>query len=218
MGTVLVSSTISSVRDTLVDANGVTWTDSELEGYYNEALRALVMLKPDAYVVDGPVALVAGTRQNLPAGATAIFDIEFNTVSKARANMVDKELLDEANRFWRAATGETDVQHWCADPRERTAFVVTPPNDGDGSVVAVYGAVPPEVGMSTGTSSAIPIGDQYEPALIQYILHRAYAKQTKRFDQAKSQAALQQFMTLLGIGSKGQAAVAPREVNSPGEA
>lgn len=218
MGTVLVSDTISNARSTLVDAAGTTWTDADLEAYYNEGLRALALLKPDAYVVDGDVALAAGTRQVLPEGAVAIFDVEYNSTSKRRVTLVDKELLDEMNRFWPAATQETDVQHWCADPRERTVFVVTPPNNGSGSVHAVYGAVPPAVGMSTGTSSAIPVGDQYEPAILQYVLHRAYAKNTKRQDLGKSQAALQQFMTLLGIGSKGQAAVAPKVNTSPGEA
>lgn len=212
MGTILASAVVSTVRTTLVDADAVGWSDDELLQYLNEAQRAVVLLKPDANAISVEITLAAGTRQALPADGVAVFDLEFNVASGRRITLVDKEVLDETNRFWPAATRVVDVEHWCADPRERTAFVVTPPNDGTGEVLAVYGAVP----EALEAEDPIGLGDHYEPVLIQLTLARAYAKNTQRQDLAKSTAAMQAATTMLGIGSQGQVAVAPRVSSSPG--
>lgn len=193
------------IRVMLLDSAKATWSDVELLGYLNQALRTTAELKPDAYVRREYVAMVAGTRQELPAGGLAIFDTDENEDSGREATLVEKSLLDHQNRFWPAATPEVDVQHWCADPRDPRRFYVTPPNDGTGSVSCTFGAVPDAVALG----GQIPLGDSYHYALRCFALAQAYSKNSKRQDLAKVAGLMQEFRQTLGIRNQAQAAVAP---------
>jgi hypothetical protein len=211
--TIFVQDFVDKLRLDLVDEDAVTWTDADLLEDLNEGIRALVAVKPDAHVITEAVAVAAGTMQNIPAGGISLFDIAENTASLRRVTQVDLELLDETYRFWPAGTRAVDVKHFAFDPRDRTQYRVYPPNDGTGSVLMSYGAVPDAVGLS---SDALPLGDQYEPALMQYALSAAYRRNTQRQDLAKSQGYMQSFYTMLGLSSKGQSAVAPLVAVSQG--
>ena len=210
----LASVIVNACRVTLIDAAAATWSDAELLGYLNEAERAVVFLKPDAYTVRDYIPMVAGTNQAIPTGGVAVLDLSQNEVSKRRVTLVDKELLDEANRFWQAATEETDVQHWCADPRDPTRFDITPPNDGTGSVLCLYGAVPTAI---AATSNAINLNDSYQYALECFTLSRAYAKNSRKQDLAKSAAYMNEFRQSLGIKATAQIAVAPKVSSNVGD-
>lgn len=214
MGTVVVSETLRLVRSTLVDESGVGWSDAELIDYYNDSLRELSMVRPECYVVSEGVPLQPGLHQRMPAGTTYVFDVEFNEASGRRCTLVDRELLDKTGRYWPASTGERDVQDWAFDPRDPTVIVVSPPNDGTGRVHVTRGAVPPRV---SGGTDVLPLGDHYHPVLVALIISRAYAKNTKRQDTAKSQTFRQQAYTMLGLGAQAQSAVTPRVAISEGE-
>lgn len=215
MGQVTIESIVDEVRLDLVDEDAVTWTDDDLVADLNEAIRWLLLLKPDAYVVTGPINLAAGTIQSLPAGATALFDIAENVASGRRVTQVDLELLDETYRFWPAGTQATDLKHFAFDPRNRTQYRAYPPNDGTGQVTASYGAVPDPVGLS---ADLLPVGDQYAPPLKLYTMAVAYRRNTQRQDLAKAQGYTQQAMTMLGLGSQAANAVTPKVNTSPGAA
>ena len=210
---ILASTILGSTRTTLVDEDEVTWSGADLLQCLNEAQRLICQVKRDAYVRRGNVALAVGTNQSLPEDGLAVLDFDHNVASGRVVTMVDKDLLDEANRWWPAATREADAQHWCADPRDPKRFAVTPPNDGTGVLEGIYGAIPPEI---TDPGEPIGLGDNYESPLIFLVLSRAYAMNTKRFDTAKSDNYLQRAMALIGTGSQSQVAVAPRVSESQG--
>lgn len=212
MGTLVVQDTVDKVRLTLVDEDAVTWTDDDLVEAYNEAVRQICTVKPDAYTATAAVALIEGTVQSLPVGATGLFSIIENEGSKRRVTLCDLELLDETYRFWPAGTTATDVEHYTFDPRHETQFRVYPPNDGDGSVVANYAALP-EVVVASDTN---PLNDHFEPALVLLIMAIAYRRNSQRQDLAKSAGNFQQAMQLIGLGAQSQATQAPRVGASPG--
>lgn len=207
----LMSVIVDGARLTLIDASKVTWSDAELTGYANEAIRTICHVKKDTYPVRDYIPLVAGTKQQLPAGGIAVLDGGPNEVSGRVCTQVDRELLDAENDFWPAATQETDAQHWAADPRDPTRFDVTPPNDGNGSVQFLYGAVPDEVAYG-GT---FPIVDTYQRAVECFVLSRALAKQTRRADPVKAAAYMEEFKQLIGLGSNAQIAAAPKLGETP---
>jgi len=217
MGKLLSTDIMITVRTDLVDEDAVTWTNADLLEYLNEGIRTLCAVKTDAYVVTEYIRLTDGTRQALPEEAVELFALDENEVSKRRATQVDEELLDETNRFWPAGTESTDVIHWTFDPRDRTEFKVYPPNDGYGSVRATYGALPDAIPLGS-ISAAWPVADQYQPAIVQYMLGAAYRRNTQRQDLQKSQGYTQAFYTMIGLGAQAQARVAPKVNQSPGEA
>lgn len=210
----LASVIVNACRVTLIDAAAATWTDAELLGYLNEAERTVVFYKPDGYTLREYVPMVAGSKQALPEGGIAILDINDNEVAKSVITLVDKDLLYNENRFWPAATQVRDVQHWCADPRDPRRFDVTPPNNGEGSVEILYGAVPPTI---AATDQPINLPDSYQYALECFVLSRAYAKNSKKQDLVKSGGYMQEFRQSLGIKSTAQVVVAPKVSESPGK-
>lgn len=200
----------AGVRVTLLDAAKRTWTDDELQGYLVEAVRATCMLKPDAYTRREAVPMAYGSRQELPEGGIAVFDLYENDASASAVTLADRELIDHQNRFWPAATYEIDVAHWSADARDPRRFIVTPPNNGYGAVWALFGAVPAEFAIG----DEVPLQDIYEHPLKLFVMAKAYAKNSQRRDLVKSDSMMGQWRAALGIKNQSQAALAPSPARS----
>lgn len=218
--TILVGPLLDSVSVTLLDTARRSWPlASDLVPYLNEALAATAALKPDMYTRKEFMALETGTSQAIPDDGVALLDIIQNEVSGRVVTQVDAALLNEANRFWPAATREVDVQHFAFDPRDPRRFDVTPPSVGvnsnySASIEILYGAVPPAVTGSSGEE--IPISANFGPILTNYVLGKCYAKNSKKQDLSKSQMYMNAWGTMLGLKSKGQIAVAPKVAVSEG--
>lgn len=211
--TINAATITDSVAGTLLDRAHRTWSASDLLVYLNEALRATAGVQPPGfYVVQTEFTLAAGEQQQLPTDAVSLLDVPRNTGARV-ITQVDKGLLDEANRFWPASTRVATVEHFTSDPRNPLRFVVFPPNDGTGVVDLIYNAVPPQVMYST---EDIDVPANYESPLIQFVLAKCYAKNTKRQDLTKSAAAMQQWGTLLGVGANARNAGTPKVVAQPG--
>ncbi len=214
--TIPVGNILDSVSTTLLDVARRTWTLPELVQYLNEALAATAAAKPDMYVVEEDLTLAAGITQTIPARGVALINVQQNVVSGRMVTQVDGGLLDEANRFWPGATQEVEVDHFAYDPRDVRRFSVTPPNDGTGQVVLLYGAVPDPVTGSSGES--IPVSPNFEPMLNEYVLYKCYSKNTKSQDLTKSTTHYQRWAALLGLKAQSQAAIAPKVAVSEGNA
>jgi hypothetical protein len=211
---VITAATIlDSASTTLLDTAHRTWPEDELIGYLNEALRATAFVKPDIYTLEIPFALAAGIIQTLPADGTALIDVPRNSPAGRVVTQVDKSLQDEAYRFWPSATQEPTVEHFTADPRNPLRFSVFPPNDGTGVVDLVYGAVPPQINYAAEEMS---VPDSYEHILVNFVLGKAYEKNTKRQDLTKASGYIAQWRQLLGLKSQAQIAVSPHVASSPG--
>lgn len=206
--TLLASVIVNRVRNTLVDPNGTGWDDAELYDYLSAAESAVCNAKPDAYTVMDDLPLTAGVVQALPADAIQLFSLYFNTVSGAICTQVGVELQNQANRAWPANPMQADVEEYMTDARNPRRFLVNPPNDGTGTVMAFYGAEPPPFD-SAAPSQALNIPDTYQTALWAYVCALAYAKNTKRQDVVKSNAMLGLFNQLLGLRTVGQQVTQP---------
>lgn len=213
------STILDSAAGTLLDTAHRTWALSELLRYLNEALRATAFVKPDFYVVENDVALVAGITQVLPDDGIAVINIKRNRIIAPDTGVervitqCDSGLLDESNRFWPAGTPTRRVEHFTADPRNPRHYDVFPPNDGTGLIVLVYGAVPPTI-MYEQEEMQVP--DSFAPTLENYVLGRAYEKNAKRQDLSKSAAYYQRWGQALGLKSQAQIAIAAKVASEPG--
>jgi len=203
---------LDSARGTLLDTAKRTWSDADLLTYLNEGIDATCGVKADAYTQEEYVQLTAGTLQTIPDNGTSLIRISENRNGRI-VTQVDFDLLQESNRFWPRGTMETTVENYAADPRDPRRFVVSPPNDGRGQVRMLW-ATPPE--PITDVSAEMPLSDIYRPPLIDYVLSRAYAKNTARQDLTKSATYYQRWGQFLGLRSSTQIAVAPRVASEPG--
>ena len=220
MGTVLVATVFSQVRFILKDEDGVRWTDPELLTWLNNGQREVVIFKPNACVKNTAIQLAPGTKQALPADGVQLIDIPRNmgaagTTPGAAVRLVPREILDQAAPNWHASTPSAVVVHFTYNPNDPKTFYTYPPQPatGMGYVDMVYGAMPTDCAIGTGT--VITVDDIYESVLIDYVLYRAFSKDTE-FAPDPSRAAFHQSAYLSALGGKVKAeAVKNPNTNAP---
>jgi hypothetical protein len=209
----LASVPIAEARRILLDAGVTAYSADDLFGFLREALRATANVKKDFYVVTGPIELVPGDLQELPDGGVNLIKIVRNA-SGAACTQCDLGLLQEANRAWSAEDPTDDAENWAFDPRDPTRFWLTPPSIGGSGIglVGSYGAVP-EV---ADADSEIPVGDENQALLVNFILARSYSISSKRYDPNKEQFYFGQWGSMVGLKSQAQIAASPKTSESPG--
>lgn len=203
--TTTVAVLIADARGTLIDAAAVTFSDTTLVSYLNEAVEATCFAKPDAYTVQASFSLTPGILQELPEGAVALLDI-ISTGSGAMVTQVDKALLEAADPRWPSQDAVQTIEHYTADPRNPRRWLNYPPAAAGATVIALYGATPARVAIS----GSVPLPDAYVPCLIDFVLARAYAMNSKKQDMTKSAYHRQQWGAALGLKSQAQITNSPR--------
>lgn len=210
--TIAAATILDEAASLLIDKSHRAWPAADLLDYLNEALRTTAFVKPDMYTVQNFITLAAGVLQNLPDDGVAFVKLTRNATGRV-ITQVDEGLLDEASRFWPAGTQELVVEHFTADPRNPRRFTVFPPSNGASSVEILYGAVPPQIMYPT---EELPVPSSYHTAFLNFVLAKAYSKNSKRQDLTKSSGYMAQWGQLLGLKSQSQIAIAPKVSALPG--
>lgn len=172
---------------TLLNDGGVRWTPAEGLRWLNESQRQVVALRPDASVVSVPLALVAGTKQSLPAGALRLIDMPRNTGGD-EITAADRDEFDRMVPGWHRADAQDAVQHYMTNPLDPKRFYVYPPVTDGVSVEAVYSVPPADCATA---ASSLGLDDIYAPAVLDGMLHRAFSKNGKGADPAKARGYLE---------------------------
>lgn len=182
MGTVTGQEIINKAQIVLQDQSGIRWPDTgELLGWLNDGQREVMIYKPNANVVNGAVQLSAGTKQSLPANGIQLIDVprnmgaDGNTPGRA-IRIVMREVLDAQAPDWHASTPAAVTRHYMYSPLDPKHFYVYPPATGSSSVEIVYSAVPANLAQ---LENAISIDDIYANVLVDYVLYRAYSKDSE---------------------------------------
>lgn len=182
MATINISSVISKAQTILQDTTGVRWPETELLGWLNDGQREIVLFKPNAFVKNVAVQLAAGTKQDLPADGVQLIDVPRNmgtngTTPGRAIRIAMREILDAQLPNWHAATASATVVHYMYNMLDPKRFYVYPPQPASnrGYVELVYGAAPTEATLG----STITLDDIYQTVLLDYILYRAYSKDTE---------------------------------------
>jgi len=217
---------IRRVVETLQDTTSIRWPVAELVRYLNDGQREIIVHRPDAMVTNASLTLTAGTKQSLPANGAKLIDVVRNSAGTKRAiRMCAREILDAQSPGWHNLSGVTEIVHFMFDPRDPKVFYVYPPAQSAGaSVDLVYSALPTDIAEpAAGTdysavSGAISVPDIYSNALQDYVLYRAYTKDSQYAgNEARAQARYAAFANALGIEIKATVAVAPQSVGNPNQ-
>ena len=191
---------VESVASLLLDVSGTRWTSKELRSYLEEGQRKLVELKPSAYVIEISIDLSAGAYQSLPPDALVLQDILYNdNDTRDAVTRVVLEDLDTVSPSWRVDNPSAVVQHYVYDMTHPDLFYVYPaqPSDDRGTVRVLVSAVPPKLDTAEQT---LVLRDKYQPALIDYMLYKAYQKDNEEPEnRARSNEAYQRFLIALGL-------------------
>lgn len=195
------------VNDQLVDDGFVRWPLEKLVNYLNDAQRAIVIIRPDAFVVEVEFVCVAGTKQLLPNDAQRLVDVRSNEAGYAVINR-DKSEITELYPNWYGTTGEAEPEAFIYDERQPSTFFLFPGVTAGLKLELVYSATPP-VRTASEIDSEVNLDSIYSNALIEYMLYMAHSKDFEHSEQAKAQTHFQMFQALMGLKSESDAGMTP---------
>lgn len=223
---ITAQSIIRRCVDTLQDPTSIRWPVADLVRYLNDGQREVVIHRPDATVTYGTKTLTSGTRQTIPTDGMKLIEVLRNTAGTKRAvRLCSREVLDAQVPGWHGLTGVTEILHFMFDPRDPKVFHVYPPAAAaNASVEVSYGAYPVNVSENIADGSTwsavtgdIGLPDQYANPLCDYVLYRAYSKDSEYAgNSARAIAHYTAFANALGLEIKGTLMVAPTTTGNPG--
>lgn len=190
----------------LADASQTRWLPSELLGWLNDGQAEICSLVPNANPSTATVTLVGGTKQTAPTDALYINGFIRNmgvggTTPGGIIRQVTRNFLNSFIVGWANAATSTTVTHIAYDPADSNLdYYVYPPQPATGmsSIELVYSKVP-DIIPSTGTP-VITIRDIYANALLDYVLYRAFGKDSEYGNQSdRSQIHYKMFSNAIGI-------------------
>jgi hypothetical protein len=212
-------SIIRRVVETMQDNTSVRWPVAELVRYLNDGQREVVLYRPDSMVTNATVALVAGAKQAVPTNGSKLIDVIRNTAGTKRSvRMTVRNILDTQSPNWYNLAGVTEILHYMYDARDPKVFYVYPPAASTGaSVEIVYSAYPTDItepadgALYSAVTGNISLPDIYGNVLADYILYRAYTKDSEYAGNAqRAQAHYGAFQAALTTEMAGTTGVAPK--------
>lgn len=178
--TTTVRSIITKASELLHDVQNVHWTIDGLVASLSDAQLETVAIKPDTSIAVSTVLLTSGTRQSIPADGISLVDVMRNMKNEATPGrairIVLREVLDAANPDWHSSLPSVVAQHFTySESTPKTFFVYPPQPASPGYVELSYVRTPAPLTID----GDIQLDDIYAPALLNYVLYRAYSKDSE---------------------------------------
>ncbi len=222
----------------LLDEDHVRWTLAELADWVNEAVRAIILVKPSAASKSIVLPLAVGTLQRVPTDgdvtALALLRIVRNLKTSAETPRVggravrvtDRDLLDGQDPNWHDSTKtpyKAEVRQFAFDSINPLEFYVYPGNNGSGIVEAVVSHSPIPVAAADGADQKkletweIDIGlpEPYSVPVLDYVLYRAQIKDDTAGNAGRATLHYQQFASALGIKVQVERVSNPNAAKAP---
>lgn len=223
----LASKIIKDAAVILIDDEFIRWPVRELAGWLDHGVLSIITVKPSASSETISLSLVRGTKQTLPNDQRIrqLLDLMRNlggtNGAAGRAiRSVARSELDGNEPNWhdpRYVPFRKEVRQFVFDEALPREFYVVPGNDGTGVVEAAV-ATRPERVVDRVTENItdiasydveIGIGDEYEPALLDYVLYRAFSKEDPAAAPQRAVTHYQAFATAIGLQSQVESATSP---------
>lgn len=210
MGSITGTEIADRARVVLQDttSGGVRWLDAELLDWINDSQREIVLVKPEASSVITNITCVTGTKQNIPSDGIRLLSVIRNVGGKS-VRLVNRAIMDSENPDWHNVTASATTDHFIYDEDAPTVFYVYPPQpaSGQGDLEINYSQSPTDLSVLGDT---IYLPDIYANAMLDYVLYRAYSKDTEYAgNQNRAATHYNMFATSLGIKTQGEVTASP---------
>jgi hypothetical protein len=223
MSTVKVVDIVVRAKTLLLDTTATRWTGVELQYWLNDSYREIVNLRPDANSTSGTFTCVAGYRQNLittfAPTANRLLEVIANKAAlsnKKGVRLVSRRSLDTDRPGWYNEQGSINTELYVYDPRFATEFLVYPPALTTTQLEIVYNTIPTPHTLTESqlnnlaTTEVIKLSDSYANAILDYMLYRAYSKDSDQQSNAsRAVAHYQAFTSSLGVKTQSDQAAQP---------
>ena len=200
-----VQDIIRDAQVALQDVEGTRWPAAELVTYLHDGRLALLNVQPAEASVVVVFTPTDGARQNLPPDAMSLLDVVSNYEGRRRLmTPVVFADLGAASPNWFNQRPAVDLIHWMVLPSEPDHFYVYPPASTDARLELTYCRYPsamPVPGTPVWTSASGDTGleAKWSPALLDYVLYRAWSKDAEAGANAQLAAShLSTFIAQIG--------------------
>lgn len=183
----LVSTVLNKARKLLNDANSLIEyrnTDSELIGHLNDALSMLANVKPGLFAVTADYTCVAGYKQVIEF-ARAIQLLEVVGIPEC-----ERTSLAQFSPGWMSGSSGPTL-NWIRSPAEPLRFDVYPPAAVDAVLPVLYSQSPAPL---AATTDVIQLSENYEPALVDFIVGRAEMKDDEHVNSTRAAQMMTRFL------------------------
>ena len=185
------------------DAGATRWSDAELLDWLNAGQTAIVVRVPAANTIFTSLALAAGAKQSMPEKAITLVDV-FSDGNGNAVRLMSRDQLTRTVPRWMKAASNGVIEYAAYDPRVPDVLWVYPNAAASDTLDIAYSEPPPAA--TTGAGNKIQVPDQYADALLDYVLYRAFQKESEHTgDAAPAAIHLQAFsyhLEPLGVGVK----------------
>ena len=212
MGTVKIVDVLDRANTVLNDATKVRWPFAELLGWYNDAQRAIIIRRPDANSQNTTFACVNDSLQSLPTTALRLIDIIRNEDNGTAITKMTRDIFDNQYRNWHSTNGTKDVKHFTYDDLDPKTFYLFPVPIDAHSIRLIYSQALPDAVIADFDTDVQTIGlsDTYTNALIDFILYRAFLKDSEYSQNSqRSSASFAAFENSIGKKTQIDSAVSP---------
>ena len=191
---------VNDVSELLQDVNKERWSDAVLLRWLGESEQLIATHKPESVATKASISLAAGVDQDIPADGLMLLRARRNTTSGAIVQLVDEDTQNRISPAWPGAAQALDATTYIYDPKiDPRTFMVSPPNNGSGSLEVVYAQIPSPV---TSTTDTISVNDSFVPLIKDYIMYRALQMETEGQNLNRAAQHLQTFMQGLGLNTR----------------
>ncbi|KFA99477.1 phage adaptor protein [Vibrio sp. ER1A] len=203
-----MQSLIKTASELAVDKDFDRWT---IEDHWiptlNDAIKAVIIARPDSYVVDSVFACKAGTKQTLDEDVVLLFNVVRNVGGKAVGGLQDMKFLDDYRPEWRESTGKTATDTYMYDETTPKTFYIYP-GVVDGHQLEIQAASIPALLDKTkyDANEKIALSPIWDNPVIEFMIYRTFSQDAEFAANGQRAAlALQAFNSLLGIKTQGDA-------------
>jgi hypothetical protein len=206
------------------DAGNFRWSDAEMLRFIVASARQIVMLVPEANVVEESMALAIGSRQSIPTGGVKFLGAYNITVDGADSirgpaiTVVEEDALSSSTPTWLTTllspSVDGTIQHIVHDPRDPKTFSVYPRRDNTAvSVFVKHSKIPTAMASLAAT---FPLGDEYINAAVEYVKYRMLNKDGRYGSEPAVRLELyNNFLRALGLKAQADARVDPAQHRPP---
>ena len=213
MATIKIVDVISRAENIIQDKTNTRWPKQEWLDWYNDAVLAVVNVRPDAHVLNGVISLTPNSsKQGIAADGLKLIDVLSNTDSGKVIRKIDRRQLDDQVDNWHKTSG-TDVLHYMYDDRDPKHFYVFPQPSSAHDVNYIYATAPVQtsIGNFDTDNTVMALDDSYLNSILDFMLARAYSKDADYAENAqRSQMHYNLFMQSLGEKTKADTAISPK--------
>jgi hypothetical protein len=159
----------------LLDTASARWTPAERLLWINDGRREMAEIRPSIFGNGTEVShtTTSGCRQRLTdSSAYMLVSVDYNVATGKAIRLTTKTQLDAFRPGWRADTGAV-VQNWFPDETDALAFWIYP--SAPGVDIKCHAHITP-TDLASLSDVALPY-DLYEPALVNYVMFRAFSKE-----------------------------------------